>query len=63
MLAGVTAEFKAASAAGAVPVALARRMDGALLAIGTLHDVLKRKSPYKEQLEVLLSQHVMPCFR
>ncbi|KAL4855989.1 Importin beta-like SAD2 [Chlorella vulgaris] len=50
---------------GAHPVApteLARRMDGALLAIGTLADVLKNKKPYSDQLEPMLLQHVVPLF-
>ena len=45
-LLGVLGEYKAAAAVAAaggavVPVGLARKLDGALLAIGTLHDVLK----------------------
>jgi len=50
------------AAAGAVPVDLARRMDGAMLVVGSLSDVLKSKSPYKEQLETMLMTHVLPCF-
>lgn len=36
-------EHNGAVAAGNVPMDLARRMDGAILAIGTLQDVLKKK--------------------
>lgn len=77
-VAGVFAEHAAAVASSAggggggsggggaggagVPVALARRMDGALLIVGSLSDVLKSKSPYKEQIETMLMTHVLPCF-
>ncbi len=46
LLVHVLNEYMAVHKAGgpaAVPPELARRMDGALLAVGTLHDVLKRK--------------------
>eukprot|EP00887_Chlorella_sp_A99_P003658 scaffold7.g3658.t1 len=59
-LAGVLAEY-AAERQGA-DAALARRMDGALLAVGTLNDVLKQKRPYSGQLEPMLLQHVVPLF-
>ncbi|XP_076945680.1 importin beta-like SAD2 [Bidens hawaiensis] len=39
-----------------------RQKDGALLAIGTLSDKLKRLEPYKSQLEPMLVQHVFPEF-
>jgi hypothetical protein len=62
-IAAVFAEHTSAASGGAnVPVALARRMDGAMLVAGSLSDVLKHKSPYKEQLETMLMTHVMPCF-
>ncbi|KAG6481889.1 hypothetical protein ZIOFF_058512 [Zingiber officinale] len=39
-----------------------RQKDGALLAIGTLCDKLKKTEPYKSELECLLMQHVLPEF-
>lgn len=58
-----TAARAAATAGGAaVPPALARGMDGALLAIGTCAEVLKHKAPYKGNVEAMLSQFVAPCF-
>lgn len=59
-LVGVLNEYQAAHPGA--PVALARKMDGALLAIGTLSDVLKDKKPYSGQLEPMLVQHVVPLF-
>ncbi|PSC72993.1 importin beta-like SAD2 [Micractinium conductrix] len=59
-LVGVLNEYKAAHPAA--PPALARKLDGALLAIGTLSDVLKEKKPYSGQLEPMLLQHVVPLF-
>lgn len=59
-LVGVLNEYK--SAHPAAPAPLARKMDGALLAIGTLADVLKEKKPYSGQLEPMLLQHVVPLF-
>lgn len=56
---------RAAAAAGngaSVPAAVARNMDGALLAIGTCAEVLKHKSPYKGNVEAMLAQFVAPCF-
>jgi hypothetical protein len=37
-------------------------MDGALLAVGTVADTLKHKSPYKEQVEAMMLTYVAPCF-
>lgn len=59
------AAARAAAAAGAgaaVTPALARSMDGALLAIGTCAEVLKHKAPYKGNVEAMLAQFVAPCF-
>ncbi|KAG6485748.1 hypothetical protein ZIOFF_054313 [Zingiber officinale] len=39
-----------------------RQKDGALLAIGTLCDKLKKTEPYKSELERMLTQHVLPEF-
>lgn len=39
------------------------QMDGALLAIGTLSERLARTDPYKQQLEHMLVQHVLPEFK
>ncbi|XP_058102570.1 importin beta-like SAD2 isoform X2 [Magnolia sinica] len=39
-----------------------RKKDGALLAIGTLCDKLRRTEPYKSELERMLVQHVFPEF-
>ncbi|KAI8465003.1 MAG: armadillo-type protein [Monoraphidium minutum] len=63
-LAAHEAAAAAAAAAGAagVPPAAARRMDGALLAIGTCADTLKNKSPYRDQVEAMLVRFVGPCF-
>lgn len=55
-------EAAAAGRPGAVPPATARAMDGALLAVGTCADVLKQKSPYREQVEAMLTTFVAPCF-
>ena len=41
---------------------LARRMDGALLVVGALNTVLKKKEPYRSQLEPMLTQHILPTF-
>ncbi len=43
-------------------VAAARRLDGALLAVGTLAERLKTEKRYKTQLEPMLQQHVVPLF-
>uniref|UniRef100_A0A383WBL3 Importin N-terminal domain-containing protein n=1 Tax=Tetradesmus obliquus TaxID=3088 RepID=A0A383WBL3_TETOB len=53
-----------AAAAGGPPVSmeLARQMDGAMLAIGSLSSTLKARDPYRSQLEALLSAHVLPAF-
>jgi len=44
-----------------VPVDLARRADGALLAIGVMGDILKEKKPYKQELGGMLASLVAPC--
>ena len=54
-------EVLAASAGSADPAA-ARQKDGALLAIGTLHDRLSKKAAYRPSLEPMLSTHVEPDF-
>lgn len=56
-------EAEAAGHPGAVPLGVARAMDGALLAVGTCADVLKTKSPYREQVEAMLLTFVAPCFQ
>jgi hypothetical protein len=61
-IAGVLAAHDAAARVGAVPLDVARRMDGALLAIGTCADTLKHKAPYKANVEAMLVQFVAPCF-
>eukprot|EP00878_Enallax_costatus_P038160 GHUV01043324.1.p1 GENE.GHUV01043324.1~~GHUV01043324.1.p1 ORF type:complete len:672 (+),score=261.35 GHUV01043324.1:958-2973(+) len=52
----------AAVKAGNVPVELARQMDGAMLAIGSLSNTLKTREPYRSQLEAMLAAHVLPTF-
>ena len=42
--------------------AAARRLDGALLAVGTLCDRLKKEPKYRGQLEPMLQAHVLPLF-
>eukprot|EP00210_Caulerpa_lentillifera_P002538 g2435.t1 len=42
---------------------LARKMDGALMALGTLEPVLMKKKMYKRNIESVLLQYVMPCFQ
>lgn len=43
-ISAIFTEYQAAAGAGAaVPQGLARRMDGALLAVGALSDILKQK--------------------
>ena len=59
------AAVREATAAGglpAAPAAIARRMDGALLALGTCAETLKSKAPYNCNVETMLTQFVMPCF-
>ena len=57
------ADVEAASAAGgALPQPLARAADGALLVVGSLADVVKRKAPYRDQVEPLLARAVLPLF-
>lgn len=41
----------------------ARRLDGALLAIGSLSRTLQREPRYRSQLEPMLLTHVVPLFR
>lgn len=43
-------------------IAAARRLDGALLSVGTLAERLKKENRYKTQLEPMLQQHVVPLF-
>jgi len=50
------------SAGAGASEAVARRMDGALLAIGALASTLKEKGKYKASIEPMMSQHVIPCF-
>lgn len=38
------------------------RLDGGLLAVGTLSDRLKKEARYKTQLEPMIQQHVIPLF-
>ncbi|KXZ43736.1 hypothetical protein GPECTOR_81g184 [Gonium pectorale] len=48
---------------GAAPSSAdARRVDGALMAVGCLAPLLKAKKPYKEQLGPIMATYVMPCF-
>ncbi|KAL3141839.1 hypothetical protein ABBQ32_004507 [Trebouxia sp. C0010 RCD-2024] len=54
--------FSAAQRQGTVSQEIARQTDGVLLAVGALSNVLKKKAPYKNQLEGLLLNNVMPCF-
>ncbi|KAK9813831.1 hypothetical protein WJX73_000701 [Symbiochloris irregularis] len=42
---------------------LARKLDGALLIVGGLNTILKKKDPYKQQLEPMLNQHIIPIFQ
>lgn len=59
------AASEAAAAVGgphSVPQEIARSMDGALLAVGALSDILKQKAEYKAQLEGMLAGHVAPLF-
>jgi len=58
----IFAQYQQAAAAGQVPEDVARRMDGALLSIGALSDILKSKAAYKGQLEGMLAAHVVPLF-
>ncbi|KAG2439798.1 hypothetical protein HYH02_010433 [Chlamydomonas schloesseri] len=51
-----------AAAAAGPSAADARRVDGALLAVGCLAPLLKHKKPYKEQLGPIMATYVMPCF-
>uniref|UniRef100_A0A1D2AD30 Importin N-terminal domain-containing protein n=1 Tax=Auxenochlorella protothecoides TaxID=3075 RepID=A0A1D2AD30_AUXPR len=57
---GILGEFRAAGPGA--DLALARRADGACLAIGTLSEVLKQKARYAASLEPMLLQHVVPLF-
>jgi hypothetical protein len=52
----------APAVADANNIAAARRLDGALLAVGTLAERLKKENRYKTQLEPMLQQHVVPLF-
>ncbi|MEW5303971.1 MAG: hypothetical protein WDW36_006614 [Sanguina aurantia] len=59
---GVFASYQRSNAAGNLTQEDARRIDGALLAIGCMTDLLKEKSPYKEQVGSMMLAYVMPCF-
>eukprot|EP00873_Tetraselmis_striata_P029005 jgi/Tetstr1/449269/TSEL_036472.t1 len=56
--------FNAYAQAGPQPddAAVARNMDGALLSMGTLYDVLRKKKTYKQNLERVLVSYVVPVF-
>jgi hypothetical protein len=59
----VTVMGECAPAVGDVNnIAAARRLDGALLAVGTLVDRLKKENKYKTQIEPMFLQHVIPLF-
>jgi len=45
------------------PVKEARQMDGALLSVGTLYDVLKKKKQYRGNLENMLMRYIHPVFQ
>lgn len=63
VVAGVLGGFARTVAAGHQPSAAeARRVDGALLAVGCLAPLLKHKKPYKDQLGPIMATYVMPCF-
>jgi hypothetical protein len=59
-LGAVLADLAAAASAGAVPVPLARRADGALLLVGALSGVITRKAAYRASVEPLLRTVVLP---
>ena len=62
-ISGILGEHTAAAASGAsVPVELARRMDGALLAVGVLAETLSGKKRYRSSVEPMLLTHVLPAF-
>lgn len=52
-------EYLAAATAGNVPVHVARQMDGALLAIGTLCPVIKSKTNYRVRCPAALLQNLI----
>jgi hypothetical protein len=62
LLAALAEHSAAAAAPGGAPPALAARMDGALLALGSLADVIKATPRYAAALEPLLAAHVAPLF-
>ncbi|EFJ51590.1 hypothetical protein VOLCADRAFT_79706 [Volvox carteri f. nagariensis] len=63
LVAGLLSGFGRTVGEGGVPtVAEARRVDGALLAVGCLAPLLKSKKPYKDQLGPIMATYVMPCF-
>mmetsp|Transcript_35700 Transcript_35700/g.79404 ORF Transcript_35700/g.79404 Transcript_35700/m.79404 type:complete len:941 (+) Transcript_35700:266-3088(+) len=62
-VAALLSGYSQAAAAGTATQADARRMDGALVAIGMLSEHLRSKSPYKEQLGPMLLNFVVPCFK
>ena len=47
----------------AAPPEACRQLDGALLALGSINDKLKRTKPYKGQLEQMLTGFVAPLFQ
>eukprot|EP00884_Botryococcus_braunii_P004058 jgi/Botrbrau1/13653/Bobra.0292s0003.1 len=53
-IAGIMTSFSKAANEGTLTLQLARQTDGAFLAVGALTDVLKRKAPYRNQLEDFL---------
>lgn len=61
-MSNVMTEYVTAEAAGGADPAKARRMDGALLAVGCMSEKLKGSAPYKAQLGPLLLNLVVPCF-
>ncbi|GLC37117.1 hypothetical protein PLESTB_000981600 [Pleodorina starrii] len=62
-VAGLLSGFASSVAEGGVPSAEeARKVDGALLAVGCLAPLLKAKKPYKDQLGPIMATYVMPCF-
>ncbi|GAX74708.1 hypothetical protein CEUSTIGMA_g2156.t1 [Chlamydomonas eustigma] len=55
--------YQAKVSSGAVTTEDVRRLDGALLAVGMMVDLLKNKSPYKQQLGPMLINCIIPCFK
>lgn len=59
---GIFTQYQQAGGSAA-PVQVARLMDGALLAVGSLEDTLKAKKKYKASIEPLMTVYVLPCFQ